>query len=716
MSLVAPAVGFLVAFALVVPSARAAEPARVIASLRVNGVPEGDVVIVQGPHDVYARAHDLAELPFPRRPATTTIGGDVYDSLASSGIEYRYDPASLTLELTYRISTRLHLDVRAPPPALYRNGSSATIAYSGAFQRGGPPALSERMAVAMPGGIARLGFAKIDGVVYRTDLDAAFYEKDQNGEILLGDQMLASGDVLPSLPIFGVGMTHGTSVRTSAQRAPFERICGNLADPTTIRIEVAGEEPIDVGLEPGPFSIDGISAVAHVSAIDNVTNLPVQIAVRLPLDAQLLAPGWHEFTVAAGVPRTCMYACATYRGFAIGGSMLAGDTLSFSSGPHAEYFDGRVGIGYDVVHADPGHALRLSVGVGPLDGTLVSYVQRAGLLSFGIGYGTNGAPVFNENDLLAMQRRNRYQTVSATYRTLRFQYQRSDDQRSGGVQSYDLIDSVRVFHAALQLDLRDRLARGQTGKVSLGVLFPLAMRQWRDATLLGTTIGVHQGRAAVLSSEINTPSGLEIGGTSDAFGASYVSDAIDISSSSAGTLAISGALAFLHGVHLLRDADAGYAVAVGRPGDLIADTDGRVHTVGAGSASAFPLPPSNQPTGVSYVQRNVTLDGSAALSVSRVYPAPGAGALVVITHARLFAVIGTVAGPTWRYGTIVLANGASSPIGSDGMFYFEGLSAGSYRADVSSREGSCAATVVVPFSNDRQIDIGAITCAPVLRR
>jgi len=714
--LVARAAWLLAAFALVAASARAAEPARVIASLRVNGVAHGDIVIVQGAHDVYVRARDLIGVAFPRRPATTTIDGDVYDSLGSSGIAYTYDSASLTLELTYRVSTRQRLDVRVPPATLYRNGSSATVAYAGAFQRGGPPALSERMTFAMPGGVAHLGFAKINGVVYRTGLDADFYEKGENGEILLGDQLLASGGVLPSLPIFGVGVTHGTSVRTSADRAPFERVCGILRDPATIRIDVAGEEPIDVGLEPGPFSIDGIPVAAHVSAVDNLTNLPVRIDVRPRLDARLLAPGWHEFTIAAGVPRTCVYACATYRGFAIGGSLLTGDTLSLSSGPHAEYFDGRVGIGYDVVAADPDHALRLSVGFGPLDGTLVSYVQRAGPLSFGIGYGANGAPAFGENARLAMPRRNTYQTLSASYRTLRFQYQLSDYRRSGSVQSYDLIDSVRVFHTVLQLDLRDRRARGRTGNVSLGVLFPLAIRRWRDTTLLGATIGAHQGPAAVLSSEINTPSGLEVGGTSGALHVSYVSDAIEISSSSAGTLAISGALAFLHGVHPLRDADAGYAVAVGRPGDLIADTNGRIHTVGAGSASAFPLPSSNHPTGVTYVQRNDTLDGSAALSVSHVYPAPGAGALVVITHARLSAVIGAVAGPRWRYGTIALANGASSPIGSDGMFYFEGLSAGSYRADVSGRDGSCTATVVVPLSNERQIDIGSISCVPVLRQ
>lgn len=700
----------LLASVLLAANVRADEALRVIAALRINHVPSGDAIVVQEAHDIYVRARDVTEVPFSRRPASKIIDADLYYSLGSSGIEYTYDAESLTLDLVYRAVTAQRLDVPVPAAPLYQNGSSATLAYTGTLDDGGSPALSGRATFALPDGQAHLGFANIGGVIYRTDLDAGFYDKGQNGEVFFGDQMLASGGALPSLPIFGIGMTQGTLSRTSGNAAPFERLSGTLKDPTTIRIDVASEEPIEVGLEPGPFIINGIPVAARVNAMDDLTQLPVQVTAALPIDTQLLAPGWHETNLAAGIPRSCVFACATYHGFAAGGSILTGDSLFLSSGPHAEYLDGRAGVGYDIIAADPERALQVSAGLGPLDGALISYEQRAGRISFGIGYGVNGAPAYTEGASLVAKSRNLFQTLNFAYRRLRFQYQLQRYQFFGDVRSYDLLGNVPIFHTALQFDLKSRLVTGQTGKVSLGILFPLAVKPWRDTSLIGTTIGAHQGPAATLSSQINTPSGLEIGGNSGTFGASYVSDAIEISGSSEGMLTFSGAFAFLHGAHFVRDTSGGYAVVVGQRGDLIRDTDGRVHTVGPGSSTAFPLPPGDRPTGIATAQRNVTIDGDMELSAVAVYPAPGAGTVVTITHTRLFAAIGTVADPRWHYGTIELANGASSPIGADGMFYFEELSAGSYSARISDSEGSCSTTLIVPASNDRQVNIGSISC------
>jgi len=230
-------------------------------------------------------------------------------------------------------------------------------------------------------------------------------------------------------------------------------------------------------------------------------------------------------------------------------------------------------------------------------------------------------------------------------------------------------------------------------------------------TLLGATIGAHRGPAAILASEIDMPSGLAIAGSANGeLQASYASDAVELTGSDDGILTFSGTLAFLHGVHVVRDTSNGYVVATGEAGDLIDDSNGRVHALG--SATAFALPESDRATEISYAQRDETADSVATLSTSHLFPAPGAGELVVIRHARLFAVIGKIADPGWRDGTIALSSGPRSPIGSDGMFYFERLAAGSYRAIVTGAAGACRALVVVPASTARQIDIGTISCAP----
>jgi P pilus assembly chaperone PapD len=693
-----------------------AAPLRVVASVRVNRVPYGDAVIVRAEHDIYVRARDVSGVPFPHDPVRTAIDGETYLSLASSGIEYAYDASQLALDLDYRVATAQRLSLPVPAPALYANGSSGTLAYAGTLARGGRLVLSTLATFATASGQVHLGFAKLGASVYRTDLDAVLFEGDQSGAMLLGDQTLAAGGALPALPLFGVGTTRGTSIRTAGERAPFERISGTLVNPTTISIDVGGEAPIEIGAEPGRFVIDGVPSAARVSAVDDVTNLPLQIDVRRSLGENLIAPGWRELDAAAGIPRICLYACATYRGFVAGGSLLVGDSLFLASGPHAEYLDGRAGIGYDFVDADPDRALQLSAGLGPLDGVLASYQQRAGRFFFGFGYAATGAPAYNAGGDLIAQRRSLAEFLNATYRRIRLQYELRTYQSLATAATFDLIDDIPLFRSTLRLDLRDRCVRGRNGKISLSVLLPVTTNRWRDLTLLGFTLGAHQRPAATLSSQIDTPSGFDIsGGANGTMQASYASDAIALSASNDGLLTFSGALAFLHGVHPVRDPDAGYVVAAGAPGDLIADTDGRIHAIGAGSSTAFPLPSSDRPTGIAYVQRNVTIDSDASLSAARVYPAPGAGALVVVTHTRLFAVIGTIADPKWRYGSITLASGVTSPVGADGLFYFEGLAAGKYRAQITGAAGTCSTTIAVPASNERQIDIGAIVCGASVR-
>lgn len=690
--------------------ARDAEIEPAMATLRINGVDRGDVVVVRTAHDLYARARDLLGVPFPRPPTTRRIHGELYDALASSGVAYAYDAASLTLDLSYVVSTVRRIVVPVPAPPLYDNGSSATIDYAETLERNAPE-LSARATVAMPGGQLHLGFTKIGGAIYRSDLDGVLYPNGQSGAILLGDQTLASGGALPSLPLFGIGATRGTLSRTNAESAPFERISGTLPNPTTIAIEVAGEQRIELGVEPGSFSIDGIPISARVSAVDEVTNLPVQIDVRPPLGAGLIAPGWREIDVAAGVPRVCIYECSAYRGTLVGGSLLEGDSLFLASGPYAEFLDGRAGVGYDLVDADPTHALRLSGGIGPLGGVLGSYEQRAGAVSFAVGYAASGAPAFDESGTLVAPRRSISQIASLAYRRLRVQFERRNDQPLANLTTYEVVDDVPFFARALRLVLAEQRAARQPGRISLGILLAISLKRWRDATLLGATIGAHQGPAAVLASRIDLPSGLAIAGSANGeLQASYASDAVELTGSDDGIFTFSGALAFLHGVHVVRDPSNGYAVAVGEADDLIDDRDGRVHTVG--SATAFALAGSDRVTEISYAQRDETADSVATLSTSHLFPAPGAGELVVIRHARLFAVMGKIADPRWRDGTIALSSGLRSPIGSDGMFYFERLAVGSYRATVTGAGGACRAFIVVPASTARQIDVGTISCAP----
>jgi outer membrane usher protein len=94
------------------------------------------------------------------------------------------------------------------------------------------------------------------------------------------------------------------------------------------------------------------------------------------------------------------------------------------------------------------------------------------------------------------------------------------------------------------------------------------------------------------------------------------------------------------------------------------------------------------------------------------------GAVALFDVQRVQRVLGkiVIAGQEkpHAYGelTVTSTNGRSfgSPVGSDGAFYFENLSAGSYSAVVENRGAQCTFTLDVPVSDDVVIKVGTVRC------
>ncbi|MGH7737833.1 MAG: fimbria/pilus periplasmic chaperone [Candidatus Tyrphobacter sp.] len=686
---------------------------RRIVSLRLNGVSAGDAVVIVRVGDILVRASDVEGIPFPRRPREERISGEPFLSLASSGARYAFDPAAPALDILYAVVTHRRVVVAVPPAPPYSNGTSAAFSYAGSFERGLSARLSETATFAMPDARFEAVFENdARAAPLRTQLDGQIYERDGDGEIDLGDQRLAAGGELPALPLFGVGFARGDGIAASARRAPFERVSGVLTNPARITIDVASAPPIDVLVQPGTFSIDGVPASATVRAVDLVTNLPLRVLRSPPLDPGLLAPAWRVLHAAAGTLRTCVYECARYAGFVAGASLLSGDSLWLASGPNVEALGGALAAGYDLIAAGPNRALRLSVAAGRLGGMLCSYDQRLGRLQVWAGFASSGAPEYSGDGTLLAVGRALSSSLGVAYGNARFLYEEQAYRNASGTARYDLVDEVPLLRSVVRFDLGDRIATGDRGRVFLRVLLALRIARLRQTTLLGETIGSRDGPAAFAASQIDMPSGFTLAaGANGSVAGTYGTDAVEVTASTDGNLEFSGAFAFLHGVHAVRSIENGYAVVIGEPGDLVVDGDGRVHPLGSVVGGAFPLPASASATGLAYAQRHTSIDDTATLSTASVRPAPGAGALVIVSHARLFAVIGRLADPIWRFGEIVLDNGASSPVGSDGLFYFERLSPGRYRAHVVGARGACAATIVVPQSHSRQIDLGEVSCS-----
>ncbi|HUP47504.1 MAG TPA: fimbria/pilus outer membrane usher protein, partial [Thermoanaerobaculia bacterium] len=118
--------------------------------------------------------------------------------------------------------------------------------------------------------------------------------------------------------------------------------------------------------------------------------------------------------------------------------------------------------------------------------------------------------------------------------------------------------------------------------------------------------------------------------------------------------------------------------------------------------------------------RDVPMTHDIQVIEKTIAPPPRGGALVVFPAREVRAAIGSVVVKT-AAGEVVPAYGEirieregtvdSSPIGGQGDFYFENVSAGSYDAVVEYEGGTCSFVIRVPTTSGDVIEIGRVVCS-----
>jgi outer membrane usher protein len=94
------------------------------------------------------------------------------------------------------------------------------------------------------------------------------------------------------------------------------------------------------------------------------------------------------------------------------------------------------------------------------------------------------------------------------------------------------------------------------------------------------------------------------------------------------------------------------------------------------------------------------------------------GAVVTFAAPRVRRLIGqlrlgTATGATpSTFGELRLEDGRTSPIGRDGMFYFENLAPATYRATLVEGDAAHVCAFAVPDTDASQISVGIVTCVP----
>ncbi|HEU4686615.1 MAG TPA: fimbria/pilus outer membrane usher protein, partial [Nitrospira sp.] len=122
---------------------------------------------------------------------------------------------------------------------------------------------------------------------------------------------------------------------------------------------------------------------------------------------------------------------------------------------------------------------------------------------------------------------------------------------------------------------------------------------------------------------------------------------------------------------------------------------------------------------VSINDQDIPLDYRVDTTEKTVAPPFRGGALVVFPVARLQILAGTVvvvrgaqqSVPAFGQLTVIAKDRTlDSPIGTQGEFYLENLTPGSYDATVEDESGLCRFTLTVPESSDPVLKLGEIRC------
>ena len=201
------------------------------------------------------------------------------------------------------------------------------------------------------------------------------------------------------------------------------------------------------------------------------------------------------------------------------------------------------------------------------------------------------------------------------------------------------------------------------------------------------------------------------------------SDSFDGSAHS--SIGVSGALALAGGsVHMTRTIDDAFAI-IKVPGQKNVRTyvDGQL--VGRTNRRGDLVVPhllSYHDNRITIANDDLSLDTNLESSEQVVSPGLRNGPTVTFAASRTQRVMGRArriaagGGTEPLPGDLVLANGAASPLGHDGQFYFENLRAGTHEGLVTLGKDVYRCVFEIPASQDGWLMLGDVACHPILQK
>jgi outer membrane usher protein len=332
--------------------------------LTVNGQPAAQVVPVrQIGEELRVRAHDLRAAGVLVDMGTSWVPLD-----RSRGIEYRYDPNTLLLEVTVPSHwfEEQRLGEQRQTALQSVSGSGLALNYAAHFtddeDRGSVGTLwSELRAFNVFGVLTHTGVhrytAEDDGWArgglrrrgyIRFDTAWSSSNEDRLHSWTLGDLVTSAQSWSTPVRLGGIKLARDFRLRPDVITYPLPQFSGHAALPTTLDLFINGNRVRSEQLRPGPYTITSIPFLTGAGEATVVTTdiLGRQVATTLPFYAssELLRAGLTDYSLSVGAMRRDYgVESFSYGRLAGAGSLRYGVTNALTFEAQAEFASTAVG-------------------------------------------------------------------------------------------------------------------------------------------------------------------------------------------------------------------------------------------------------------------------------------------------------------------------------------------------------------------------------------
>lgn len=735
---------------------------RAVLELVVNGATRGDTFVLLRGDDVLVPLRHLQMAGLVRlQAAAEEHQGVAYVSLRGAGLPFRYDPSTLSLEVTAPPSAlaRASLDLSAPPPAGLRHDYTPSL-----FLNYAPRLIDGRSFQTFGETGFSLGAFQMqtsanydDHGVTRLLSTATYDDTAQLRTASLGDTFLSAGPLGGAVTIGGVALARNYELDPYLVKIPRLGYTGSTLSPSTVDVYVNGALVRRVPVAPGEFQLTNITPISGAGTtryvIRDAHGQEQQLESAYYSSSGVLAQGLSEYAYGIGLVRQDFGTESfNYGKPAVLGRHRFGVTDQLTPGVHLEFDGSLVNGGSNVTFAGSFGELELqAAGSAGTSGArqqgaagLAGYTFRGARASFRVLFRSTSLH-FATLSLPPYQYRSMLEQVTST--SLSIASRASLSSNSSLALSHDQTVQAR-FSLALNVQLSRDLAlqvRGSRSTFKFG--------QWDHEAFAALSWSLPFNHMAQLSSRTDeqgtdvtgrlsraapypTGVGYQVNGTlgTQTSGAASVQGQTPFGIASASytydsgihstLLEASGGIVFMAGrPYFTRPVTQSYAV-LEVPG--VPNVRGYLNNLEVGSTDdtgALFVPDLNAH------QANLLRINQADLPLEYhfeedevAYAPPRRGGAVIQYSVRPVRIYrGRVVRGASRHGAPVKyaslridtpQGPVQSLLGINGEFELDGLGQGRFTGQVSSEEGDCEVALELPPSQAIVQYLGTLQCLP----